>query len=98
MPQEQGLGPDEEASLTLPPEEPAQPGENRSVGWPAGWTCYLAPQNPDFVTEHDDFNGQFLPLVPADPEQLEQANEGLVEEGERHDPSWRTASLWRRSR
>jgi hypothetical protein len=32
------------------------------------------------VSEHDDFDGQFLSLVAAKPEQLQQANEGLVEE------------------
>jgi hypothetical protein len=30
------------------------------------------------VSEHDDFDGQFLPVCPAKPEQLEHANEGLI--------------------
>ena len=39
------------------------------------------------MSEHDYFDCQFLSLVPAKPEQLERANEGLVEEGQRHTPS-----------
>ena len=63
MPPQQGLGPDEEPSPTLSPEEPAQPGEQRSVGWPECGACDLAAQNRDLVSEHDDFDGQFLPLA-----------------------------------
>jgi hypothetical protein len=58
----------------------------------------VAAQHRDLVSEHDNFDGQFLSFVPAKPEQLEQANEGPVEEGQRHNSSWLTISLWRRSR
>jgi hypothetical protein len=68
MPPEQRLGLDEEASPTLPPEEPAQPGEDRSIGWPECGVCHVAAQHRDLVSEHDDFDGQFLSLVPAKPE------------------------------
>jgi hypothetical protein len=98
MPPEQRLGPDEESFPTLPPEELAQPGEDRSVGWPEGRARHLAPEDRGLVSEHDDFDGQFLLLVAAKPEQLEHANEGLIEEGERHNSSCPTASLRRRSR
>ena len=81
MPPEQGLGPDEEASPTLSPDEPAQPGEDRPVSWPECGACHLTAQDRDLVSEHDDFDGQFLSLVPAKSDQLEYANERLVEEG-----------------
>ena len=98
MPPKQGLGLNEEAVPTLSGEEPAQPGEERSVGWPECGSCHLAAQDRDLVSEHDDLDGQLPSATPAKPEQLEHANEGLVEEGERHNPSWPTASSWRRSR
>jgi hypothetical protein len=98
MPPEQRLGPDEESSPTLPPEEPAQPGEERSVSWPECGAGHLAAQDRDLVSEHDDLDGQFLSLVATNPEQLEDANEGDIEEGERNNPSWPIASSWRRSR
>ncbi len=50
------------------------------------------------ASDHDDLDGQLLSLVPAKPQQLEHANEGLVGEGKRHNLSWLTASSWRRSR
>ncbi len=71
MPAEQGLGPDEEASPTHSPEEPAQPGEDRSDSWLECGPHHLAAQDRDLVSEHDDFDGQFLSLVPAKPEQLQ---------------------------
>jgi hypothetical protein len=83
MPPQQRLGPDEESSPTLQREEPAQPGEERSVSWLECGACDMAAQDRDLVSEHDDFDGKFLSLVPAKPEQLEHAHEGLVEERER---------------
>jgi hypothetical protein len=66
-------------------------GEERSVSWPEGRACDLAAQDRDLVPEHHDFGGKFLSVVPAQVEQLEQSNERIVEEGQRHDPSWLTA-------
>jgi hypothetical protein len=43
------------------------------------------------VTEHDDFDGQFFSVIAAQPEQLEQSNDGRIEEGERQGPSLPTA-------
>jgi hypothetical protein len=43
------------------------------------------------VTEHDDFDGQFFSVIAAQPQELEQSNEGPIEEGERHGPSLPTA-------
>ena len=87
MPAEQGLGLDEETPSANRREHPAQPGEHRSVRWPQRRADDLAPQHRDLVTEHDDLDGQILLLAPREPHQLEQTNEGDVEEGERHDPS-----------
>jgi hypothetical protein len=64
-----------------------QSSENRSISWPQSRTRHLAAQDGNLVAEHDDLDGQ-VPL-PATEEttQLEQTDEGDIEDGERHTPS-----------
>jgi hypothetical protein len=68
MPAEECLGLNEETSLANPRKEPAEPGEQCSVGRPKCRARHLAPEDRHLVTEHDDFDGQFFPFAPAEPE------------------------------
>jgi len=52
---------DEEPSETGPREGPRQPGEQRPVYRPQGWTVDLAAQHCHLVTQHDDFDRQNRP-------------------------------------
>ena len=80
MPAQQGLGPDEEASRASSRQKPTQSSEYRSIRWSQGRTGHLAAQD-------GDLDGQVLLLTPRETYQLEHADEGKVEEGERHAPS-----------
>jgi len=87
VPAQQGLGPDEEASLASSRQKPTQSSEYRSIRWSQGRTGHLAAQDGDLVAKDDDLDGQVLLLTPRETYQLEHADEGKVEEGERHAPS-----------
>jgi hypothetical protein len=87
MPSEQGVGLDKESSSSSSRQEPAQSGERRSIRWLEGWTHYLSAQDGDLVTEHDHLDGQLLLLATYETTQLEQTDEGDVQEGERHASS-----------
>ena len=87
VPAQQGLGPDEEASLASSRQKPTQSGEYRSIRWSQGRTDHLAAKDGDLVAKDDDLDGQVLLLTPRETYQLEHADEGKVEEGERHAPS-----------
>ena len=44
------------------------------------------------MTQDDDFDGQFAVVTPTELEQLEDANEAHIQEGQRHAPGF-VASL-----
>src|ERR1019366_9004950 len=44
-------------------EEPTQPGKQRPVAGPQRRTGYLATEHLHFVTEHDDFDRQFVAVT-----------------------------------
>jgi hypothetical protein len=50
----------------------------RSVGRRAG-RDYLATGHSNLVAEHDDFNGQLVAVTPAQAKQLEDTDEGKIE-------------------
>jgi hypothetical protein len=87
MPAQQGLRLDEETPTTSGRHQPAQPGEHRPVRRPQNGPGDLAAQHGDLVAEHHDLDGQILLLAAREPNELEQTNEGHVQEGERHTPS-----------
>jgi len=78
MSAEQGLGLHEETFSASSREELTQPGEQCSVARPECRACHLAPEHCHLVTKHDDFNGEFFLFIPAESNQLEQANEGYI--------------------
>jgi hypothetical protein len=82
VPAQQGLGPDEEASLASSRQKPTQSGEYRSIRWSQGRTDHLVAKDGDLVAKDDDLDGQVLLLTPRETYQLEHADEGKVEEGE----------------
>jgi hypothetical protein len=84
MPPEKGVGLDEEALLTSRREHSAQPGEHGPVGPTKSGPRHLAPQDSKLVAQYDDLDGQVLLPPPRQPDQLEDTNEGQVQEGERH--------------
>jgi hypothetical protein len=87
MPSQQGLWLDKEASSAGSREKPAQSGKNRSIRGPQGRTRHLSAQDGDLVAEHDDLDGQVLLLTTRETDELKNADEGNVEEGECHAPS-----------
>ncbi|MBF6615080.1 MAG: hypothetical protein IVW55_18410 [Chloroflexi bacterium] len=98
MPAQQGLRLDKEASSTSSRQKPAQSSEHCSICWLQGRTRRLSAQNGYLVTEHDDLNSQLLLASARQADQLEEADEGYVEEGECHAPSLSTESCSRRPR
>jgi hypothetical protein len=87
MPPQQGLRLDKEAPSASSRQKPTQSRENCSIPRLQGRTRQLPTQDGDFMTEDHDFNGQVLLLPPRQTDQLKYADEGNVEEGERHAPS-----------
>jgi len=47
-------------------QELTQSGEQSPVRRPQRWACYLAAQHRHFVSEHDDFDGQFFAITPEE--------------------------------
>jgi hypothetical protein len=87
MPPQQGLWLDKEASSASSRQKAAQSSENCSIRRLQGWTRHLSTQDGDLMAEHHDFNGQILGLTSRQTDQLKDADEGYVEEGECHAPS-----------
>jgi hypothetical protein len=87
MPAQQSLRLDEEASPASNRQQSAQSSEHCSIRWLQGRTRHLSAQDGDLVTEHDDLDGQVLLLTTRETDQLKNADEGNVEEGEGHAPS-----------
>jgi hypothetical protein len=58
----------------------------------------LAAQDGDLVAKDDDLDGKVLSLTLRETHQLEHADEGKVEEGERHASSSSRRSRQRKSR
>jgi len=95
MPAEQGFGLDKEPPQAPATKESAQPGEQRPVAGPQRRTGHLAAEHRHLVTEHDDFDRQFVAVTPGEAEQLERSDECEVQEGQRHGPA---SSLFSRRR
>lgn len=86
MPSEEGLGPDKEAASASLAQEPAQPRQDGPVRWAQGGSSDLTAQYGDLMAEHDNLDGQVLLRAARQSEQLEETNEGNVEEREGHTP------------
>jgi len=84
MPAKQSFGLHQRSTSANLRHQPAQPGEDHSVGGPQYRTGHLAAQDRDLVSEHHDLNGRFVLFGAAEPEQLEHPNEGRVEIGKCH--------------
>jgi hypothetical protein len=97
MPAEQRFWLDKEAPRAPATKESAQSGEQRPVAGPQRRTGHLAAEHRDLMTEHDDFDRQFVAVTPREPEQLERSDEGQVEEGQRHGPALSLSSRQRKS-
>ena len=97
MPAEQGLGLDKEPSQAPAIKESAQPGEQRPVAGLQRRTGHLAAEHRHLVTEHDDFDRQFVAVTADEPEQLERSDECQVEQGQRHGPALSLFSRRRKS-
>jgi hypothetical protein len=87
MPSQQGLRLNEESSPASSRQKPTQSSEHCSIRWLQGRARYLSAQNGDLMAEHDDLDGQVQSLTTRETDQLKNADEGNVEEGERHAPS-----------
>jgi hypothetical protein len=98
MPSQQGRGLDKVASPASSRQKPAQSSEHRSIRWLQGRAGHLAAQDSNLVTEHDHLNGQILLLPPRETDQLKNANEGNVQEEERHASSSSQGSRRRNTR
>jgi hypothetical protein len=98
MPSQQGLRLAKEASPAGSRQKPAQTSEYHSICRKQCRTGHLSSQDSNLVAEHDDLDGQVLLPTPGEPDQLEQTDEGDVEEGECHAPSSSTESCRRKSR
>jgi hypothetical protein len=64
VPTEQSLGLDEEFAPMPAVAEPTQSGKQRPIAGAQGWAGYLATEHRHFVTEHDDFDRQFVAVTP----------------------------------
>jgi hypothetical protein len=64
MPTEQRLGLHEEPTPANLRHQPAQPGEDRTVGWPRCRAIDLAAQDRQFMAQHDDLDRQLVAIVP----------------------------------
>jgi len=49
-------------------EEPTQSGKQSPVAGAQAWAGYLATEHRHFVTEHDDFDRQFVAVTPQESE------------------------------
>jgi hypothetical protein len=78
MPAEQCFGLDEESPQASAPKEPTQSGEQRPVIGPQRRARHLAVEHRHLMANHDDLDGEFFLFIPAESNQLEQANEGYV--------------------
>ena len=87
MPTQQRLGLDEEPSSASSRQKPAQSSEYCSIRWLQGGTHHLSTQDGDLVAEHDDLDRQLVLTSTGEADQLEETDEGQLEEGERHAPS-----------
>lgn len=68
MPAKQGFGLDEEPSDTPATKEPAESGEQGSIAGPQRRAIHLTSEHRHLVAEHDDFDRQFFPVTPEEPE------------------------------
>jgi hypothetical protein len=86
MPAQKRLRLDEEPSQTPTAQEPTQTGEQGPVAGPQGQAAPLATEDGHFVPEHDEFHREFAVLSAVEAEQLEESDEGHVQERQCHGP------------
>jgi hypothetical protein len=86
MPAEQGLGLHEEPSSTPAAEQSSQPGEQGTIRGSQSRSDNLSAKHGTLVAEHDDLDRQLVPVSPAQAHQLEDLDEGQVEERKGHGP------------
>jgi hypothetical protein len=84
MPAQQGVGLDEQASLAKTREQSPQGGQHSAVGRLQHRTVDLASKDRHLVAQHDDLDRQIRVRAAREPDQLEDANECPVQEGEGH--------------
>jgi len=80
VPAEQGFGLHEEPIPAPMVEQPTQPSKQSAIRGPQGRSDDLTAKHGDLVAEHDDLDGQVVPVPPAQAQQLEDPGEGEVEE------------------
>jgi hypothetical protein len=98
MPTKESLRLDKEATPASNRQQPAQSSKHRPIRWLQGRTGHLPAQDGNLVAEHDDLDGQLFLSIARETDQLKYADEGNVEEGERHAPSSSPGSRQRKSR
>ena len=86
VPPEQGRGLHEEPTSTSSVHQSNGSGEQGWILWLQGRPEYLATEHSHLVTEHDDLDRQLVAVMAAEAHQLEEFNEGEVEEREGHGP------------
>jgi hypothetical protein len=78
MPAQQGCRLNEEAPETLAEEQSRQPSQHRSVGGLQYRSVDLASEHRNFMSHHDDFDGEVGVRATDEPDQLENAAERPV--------------------
>jgi catechol 2,3-dioxygenase-like lactoylglutathione lyase family enzyme len=84
VPAQQGGRLDEAPSLAKAREQSHQAGQHGPVGRLQRRTADLASEYRDLVAQHDDLDCEVAVLAAEEPDQLEDANERLVQEREGH--------------
>lgn len=82
VPSQQGLWLDEEVSETLAGEQSCEPRQHCSIRRLQRRSMDLAPKNCDFVSEHEDLDGEVNVSAAYESDQLKEATERPEEEGE----------------
>jgi len=86
VPAQQCLGLDEESVALRPRQQAAQSCEQGPVSRSKRRPGDLPAKDRYFVSENDDFDGEFFVGTLEKPEQLERSDERKVEEGQSHGP------------
>src|ERR1039458_1925801 len=86
VPAEQRLGLQEEPTSTSSVHESTQSGDKCSIGWTEHRSSDLPTKDCNLVAEHDDLDGQIVAVAVTQMDQLEDLDEGEVEERQGHGP------------
>lgn len=84
VPAQQGCRLDEEAPEALTGEQPCQSRQQGPVGRLEEWPVDLASKDRHLVAQHDYLDGEVRVMSAHVPNQLEEATERPIEEGESH--------------